>query len=180
MGTLNGIPSHECSIETTIEGKPWLKPGADNTDYCSYGFNESRWLAYYERQRKMHCNESLVGMANGDSYNKLRLNLVRDKEYYASRVKKKLEDRAYEQEREGRNRYRERDRDVGNVNENVIATGNVVETERVMLKVQKQAIMKKGNINTSLVVIVLKVVVMKNIVAKIKKNKSEFFFIFLM
>lgn len=33
------------------------------SDYFNYGFNESTWLAYCERQRKMRCNESLVGMA---------------------------------------------------------------------------------------------------------------------
>ncbi|VVC24322.1 Pre-mRNA polyadenylation factor Fip1 [Cinara cedri] len=256
IGTINGVPAHEYSIETTEE-KPWLKPGADITDYFNYGFNENTWLAYCERQRKMRCNESLVGMAtlamhnqqvpsslniannniiptleiksnikfqapnvpspkentievmtaerreysrkhfstpdlsipppiiptnfdvpppmipssinsipppgfgpppinvpyepeyyphepdpyyntfeptqdmqwnqswnsniksieniptlsNGDSYNKARPDLVRDKEYYAARVKKEPEDRVYEREREGRNRYRERDRD---------------------------------------------------------------------
>lgn len=253
MGTINGVPAHEYSIETTEE-KPWLKPGADITDYFNYGFNENTWLAYCERQRKMRCNESLVGMAtlamhnqqvaanvtnnmiptleiksstkfqapnapppkentieimtaerreysrkhfsapdlsvpppiiptnfdvpppmipssinsipppgfgppqinvpyepeyyphepdpyynvfeptqdmqwnqswnsniksieniptlaNGDSYNKSRPDLVRDKEYYASRVKKEPEERSYERERDNRNRYRERDRD---------------------------------------------------------------------
>lgn len=30
MGTINGVPAHEYSIETTEE-KPWLKPGADIT-----------------------------------------------------------------------------------------------------------------------------------------------------
>lgn len=253
MGTINGVPAHEYSIETTEE-KPWLKPGADITDYFNYGFNENTWLAYCERQRKMRCNESLVGMAtlamhnqqgpmsttsnnmiptidikpitkfqvpnvppkentievmtaerreysrkhfstpdlsvpppiiptnfdvpppmipssinsipppgfgppqinvpyetdyyshepdpyynafeptqdmqwnqswnsniksieniptlsNGDAYNKARPDLVRDKDYYASRVKKEPEERVYERERDGRNRYRERDRD---------------------------------------------------------------------
>ncbi|XP_025203753.1 pre-mRNA 3'-end-processing factor FIP1-like [Melanaphis sacchari] len=250
MGTINGVPAHEYSIETTEE-KPWLKPGADITDYFNYGFNENTWLAYCERQRKMRCNESLVGMStlamhnqqvsisttnnnmiptldvkssakfqapnnppkentievmtaerreysrkhfstpdltvpppiiptnfdvpppmiqnsinsipppgfgpppinvpyepeyyphepdpyynafeptqdmqwnqnwtpnvksieniptlsNGDSYNK---ELVRDKEYYASRVKKEPEERTYERDRESRNRYRERERE---------------------------------------------------------------------
>jgi hypothetical protein len=41
MDTINGVPAHKCSIET-IEEKHWLKPGTDNTDYCSYGFNESK------------------------------------------------------------------------------------------------------------------------------------------
>jgi len=253
LGTINGVPAHEYSIETTEE-KPWLKPGADITDYFNYGFNENTWLAYCERQRKMRCNESLVGMAtlamhnqqisinttsnnliptldikstskfqtpnappkentievmtaerreysrkhfstpdlsvpppiiptnfdipppmipssinsipppgfgppqinvpyepeyyphdpdpyynafeptqdmqwnqswnsniksieniptlsNGDSYNKTRPDVVRDKEYYASRVKKEPEERVYERERDSRNRYRERERD---------------------------------------------------------------------
>jgi len=30
MGTINGVPAHEYSIETTEE-KPWLKPGSDIT-----------------------------------------------------------------------------------------------------------------------------------------------------
>jgi hypothetical protein len=50
-----------------------------------------------------------------------------------------------------------------NVNENVIGTGNVVNTERMVLKVQKQPIKKKRNINTSLIVIVLEIVVIKNV-----------------
>ncbi|XP_025413920.1 uncharacterized protein LOC112686033 [Sipha flava] len=109
MGTKNGVHAHEYSIGTT-KGKPWLKPGADINDYCSYGFNESTWLAYYEHQKKKRCNESLK---NGDSYKKLRPDLARNEEYYVSRFKKETEDRAYEREREGRNRYRdgEPDRD---------------------------------------------------------------------
>ncbi|XP_050432675.1 pre-mRNA 3'-end-processing factor FIP1 [Adelges cooleyi] len=249
VGSINGVPSHEYSIETTEE-KPWLKPGADITDYFNYGFNENTWLAYCERQRKMRCNESLVGMSTlamhnqqiststannmiptidvkpkfqappappkentievmtaerreysrkhfptpdlsvpppiipttfdvpppmipgsipptgygppppinvnfepeyyphepdpyyntfeptqdmqwnqswnsnvksieniptlangGDAYNKARTDVVRDKEYYAARVKKEPEDRGYERERDVRNRYRERDRE---------------------------------------------------------------------
>jgi hypothetical protein len=39
------------------------KPDADITDYFNYGLNENTWLAYYEHQRKMRCNKSLVGMA---------------------------------------------------------------------------------------------------------------------
>jgi hypothetical protein len=68
-------------------------------------------LEYYERQRKMRCNESLVGMANADSYNKLIPDLVIDEEYYVSHFKKEPEGRAYERKCEGRYRYRKRDRD---------------------------------------------------------------------
>lgn len=35
MGTINGVPAHEYSIETTEE-KPWLKPGADITGNNKY------------------------------------------------------------------------------------------------------------------------------------------------
>jgi len=35
MGTINGVPAHEYSIETTEE-KPWLKPGADITGKVCY------------------------------------------------------------------------------------------------------------------------------------------------
>jgi len=41
----------------------------------------------------------------------LSQDVVRDKEYYASRVKKEPEERVYERERDSRNRYRERERD---------------------------------------------------------------------
>ncbi|CAH1720796.1 unnamed protein product [Aphis gossypii] len=68
MGTINGVPAHEYSIETTEE-KPWLKPGADITDYFNYGFNENTWLAYCERQKKMRCNESLIGMSTLTMHN---------------------------------------------------------------------------------------------------------------
>jgi hypothetical protein len=40
--------------------------------------------------------ENIPTLVNGDSYNKLRPDLARDKEYYASRVKKEPEDRTYE------------------------------------------------------------------------------------
>lgn len=36
----------------TIRDKPWLKPGADITDYFNYGFTESTWMKYCEIQRE--------------------------------------------------------------------------------------------------------------------------------
>jgi pre-mRNA 3'-end-processing factor FIP1 len=77
MGTLNGVPVHECSTE----GKPWLRPYADNTDYCSYGFNEYAWLEYYEHQREMRYRESPSSSrhtesdveSQGTSYNEERV-----------------------------------------------------------------------------------------------------------
>lgn len=35
----------------TIKDKPWLKPGADLTDYFNYGFTEKTWKKYCELQR---------------------------------------------------------------------------------------------------------------------------------
>lgn len=35
----------------TIKDKPWLKPGADITDYFNYGFTEKTWMKYCEQQR---------------------------------------------------------------------------------------------------------------------------------
>jgi len=49
---INGVPAHEFSVDS-LEEKPWRKPGADITDYFNYGFNESTWQAYCERQRRM-------------------------------------------------------------------------------------------------------------------------------
>uniref|UniRef100_A0A2S2R9G9 Uncharacterized protein n=1 Tax=Sipha flava TaxID=143950 RepID=A0A2S2R9G9_9HEMI len=67
---------------------------------------------------------------------------------------------------------------IGTVKEieigNVIGTGNVVDTERVALKIQKQAIKKKGNINTSLIIIVLEVVVMKNVLGYKYRSRSGY------
>lgn len=37
----------------SIKDKPWLKPGADITDYFNYGFTERTWRKYCEMQREM-------------------------------------------------------------------------------------------------------------------------------
>lgn len=36
----------------TIKDKPWLKPGADITDYFNYGFTEKTWKKYCDMQRE--------------------------------------------------------------------------------------------------------------------------------
>ncbi|KAI4292062.1 hypothetical protein PAPHI01_1336 [Pancytospora philotis] len=36
----------------TTKDKPWLKPGADITDYFNYGFTEQTWKKYCEMQRE--------------------------------------------------------------------------------------------------------------------------------
>jgi len=41
----------------TIKDKPWLKPGADVTDYFNYGFTEKTWKKYCDMQRE---NRSFV------------------------------------------------------------------------------------------------------------------------
>ncbi|XP_014273637.1 pre-mRNA 3'-end-processing factor FIP1 isoform X4 [Halyomorpha halys] len=61
IGTINGVPAHEFSIDA-LEDKPWRKPGADITDYFNYGFNEETWRAYCERQKQMRVHESGVGL----------------------------------------------------------------------------------------------------------------------
>ncbi|XP_058128831.1 pre-mRNA 3'-end-processing factor FIP1 [Anopheles ziemanni] len=62
VGTINGVPAHEFSIDS-LDEKPWRKPGADITDYFNYGFNEETWRSYCERQKRMRQHESGVGMA---------------------------------------------------------------------------------------------------------------------
>lgn len=49
---MNGVPIYDLDL-ATLEDKPWLKPGADITDYFNYGFTEVTWAAYCERQRKL-------------------------------------------------------------------------------------------------------------------------------
>lgn len=61
VGTINGVPAHEFSIDS-LDEKPWRKPGADITDYFNYGFNEDTWRAYCERQKRFRINESGVGL----------------------------------------------------------------------------------------------------------------------
>ncbi|XP_038120563.1 pre-mRNA 3'-end-processing factor FIP1 [Culex quinquefasciatus] len=61
VGTINGVPAHEFSIDS-LEEKPWRKPGSDITDYFNYGFNEETWRAYCERQKRMRMHESGVGL----------------------------------------------------------------------------------------------------------------------
>uniref|UniRef100_A0A182J8P9 Pre-mRNA polyadenylation factor Fip1 domain-containing protein n=1 Tax=Anopheles atroparvus TaxID=41427 RepID=A0A182J8P9_ANOAO len=62
VGSINGVPAHEFSIDS-LDEKPWRKPGADITDYFNYGFNEETWRSYCERQKRMRQHESGVGMA---------------------------------------------------------------------------------------------------------------------
>ncbi|XP_053681139.1 pre-mRNA 3'-end-processing factor FIP1-like [Anopheles nili] len=62
VGTINGVPAHEFSIDS-LDEKPWRKPGADITDYFNYGFNEETWRSYCERQKRIRQHESGVGMA---------------------------------------------------------------------------------------------------------------------
>lgn len=36
----------------TMKDKPWLKPGANMTDYFNYGFTEQTWKKYCEMQKQ--------------------------------------------------------------------------------------------------------------------------------
>ncbi|XP_064637614.1 pre-mRNA 3'-end-processing factor FIP1-like [Lineus longissimus] len=51
-GAINGVQIYEFDLET-IQEKPWLKPGADLTDYFNYGFNEETWKKYCEKQKSV-------------------------------------------------------------------------------------------------------------------------------
>ncbi|OAG29687.1 hypothetical protein NEDG_00820 [Nematocida displodere] len=37
----------------TLQDKPWKKPGEDITDYFNYGFNETTWREYIQKQKKL-------------------------------------------------------------------------------------------------------------------------------
>nr|BAN20961.1 conserved hypothetical protein [Riptortus pedestris] len=84
IGTINGVPAHEFSIDA-LEDKPWRKPGADITDYFNYGFNEETWRAYCERQKQMRIHESGVGLGGlGVSRVNPALTVVNENSKYSS------------------------------------------------------------------------------------------------
>lgn len=84
IGTINGVPAHEFSIDA-LEDKPWRKPGADITDYFNYGFNEETWRAYCERQKQMRIHESGVGLGGlGVSRVNPALTVVNENTKYSS------------------------------------------------------------------------------------------------
>ncbi|XP_014246474.1 pre-mRNA 3'-end-processing factor FIP1 isoform X2 [Cimex lectularius] len=84
IGTINGLPAHEFSIDA-LEEKPWRKPGADITDYFNYGFNEDTWRAYCERQKQMRVHESGVGLGGlGVSRTNQALTIINDNSKYSS------------------------------------------------------------------------------------------------
>eukprot|EP00842_Homolaphlyctis_polyrhiza_P003114 jgi/Hompol1/3803/HPOL_003356-RA len=52
MGQLDGKDIIDVDLED-FEDKPWRKPGADISDYFNYGFNETTWKAYCNKQKMM-------------------------------------------------------------------------------------------------------------------------------
>ncbi|KAG2175474.1 hypothetical protein INT43_001121 [Umbelopsis isabellina] len=50
VGELDGKPITDVELDS-FEDKPWRKPGADITDYFNYGFNETTWRAYCNKQK---------------------------------------------------------------------------------------------------------------------------------
>lgn len=50
-GLFDGQPVTEIDPEVLKE-KPWRQPGANLSDYFNYGFNESTWMEYLQRQEK--------------------------------------------------------------------------------------------------------------------------------
>lgn len=67
----------------TMKDKPWLKPGADITDYFNYGFTEKTWKKYCEMQRE---NRAFVDREHkhDKSYN-ARHDERREERYYKRR-----------------------------------------------------------------------------------------------
>lgn len=63
---LDAVPSHigkpltEFNVNSEFkDGKPWLKPGADISDWFNYGFNEITWQRYLEKQRALRSHFAL-------------------------------------------------------------------------------------------------------------------------
>jgi Fip1 motif len=59
VGNIDGTNIYEFNVDS-LEDKPWLKPGADITDYFNYGFVEDTWRIYCERQANLR-SENIVG-----------------------------------------------------------------------------------------------------------------------
>jgi hypothetical protein len=52
IGEFNGQSIIKIDIDQ-LEDKPWLKPGADITDFFNYGFTEATWRAYCIKQKEL-------------------------------------------------------------------------------------------------------------------------------
>ncbi|EHY66833.1 hypothetical protein NEAUS04_1343 [Nematocida ausubeli] len=50
---LNSDLLHTYTVEYDGTDKPWNKPGEDITDYFNYGFNETTWKEYLNKQKKL-------------------------------------------------------------------------------------------------------------------------------
>lgn len=55
VGAIDGVELYDVDLDGT-DDKPWRKPGADLTDYFNYGFNETIWRAYCQKQKMMRDN----------------------------------------------------------------------------------------------------------------------------
>lgn len=67
-----------------MKDKPWLKPGADITDYFNYGFTEKTWKKYCEMQRE---NRAFVDREHKHDrgYKDARYDERQDERYYKRR-----------------------------------------------------------------------------------------------
>lgn len=66
VGTIDGVELFDVDLDG-VEDKPWRKPGADLTDYFNYGFNETIWRAYCQRQKMLRENPFAVSCSNHTS-----------------------------------------------------------------------------------------------------------------
>jgi len=55
---------YDVDIDSLLE-RPWLRPGADVTAYFNYGFTETTWKIYCERQRQLKQDASSIAAMVG-------------------------------------------------------------------------------------------------------------------
>lgn len=62
VGKIGGKSIFDFDMEElgSYEDRPWLRPGADITDYFNYGFNEITWRAYSAKQRAIREDPSFT------------------------------------------------------------------------------------------------------------------------
>lgn len=59
---LNGQSIYDVDLDS-FEEKPWKKPGADINDYFNYGFNESTWKIYCQKQQQQRQENKKINVS---------------------------------------------------------------------------------------------------------------------
>jgi len=58
-GNINGVAVIDYNLNE--DEKPWMLPGADQSDYFNYGFNESSWNIYCDKQKSQREENAEIG-----------------------------------------------------------------------------------------------------------------------